>query len=43
MPQRGNVICQEALEALAMVPDSKEKKALEVKIKEELKRHKIAS
>jgi hypothetical protein len=43
MPKRGNVLCREALEALAMVPDSKEKKALEAKVKEEMKRHKVES
>lgn len=43
MPKRGNVLCKEALEALAMVPDSKEKKVLETKVKEEMKKHKVVS
>lgn len=43
MPKRGNVLCKEALEALSMLPDSKEKKALEAKVKDELKKHKVES
>ena len=43
MPKRGNALCREASEALALVPDSKEKKQLEAKVKEEIKRHKVES
>jgi hypothetical protein len=43
MPKRGNVLCKVALEALALVPESKDKKALETKIKDEMKKHKIIS
>jgi hypothetical protein len=43
MPRRGNAICNEALETIALLPDGKEKKALESKAKAELKRHKVAS
>jgi hypothetical protein len=43
MPKRGNVLCTEAVEALALVPESKERKALEAKAKEALKKYKVAS
>lgn len=43
IPKRGNVLCQKALETLALLPDSKERKELEGKIKEELKRHRVES
>jgi hypothetical protein len=43
IPRRGNALCQEALEAIALLPDSKEKKAIEAKVKSEMKRYKIAS
>ena len=43
MPKRGNALCREAAEALALLPDSKEKKQLEAKAKEELKRFKVQS
>jgi hypothetical protein len=43
IPRRGNALCQEALEAIALLPDGKDKKALEGKVKSELKRYKIAS
>ena len=43
VPKRGNALCNEALEAIAMLPESKERKELEAKAREELKRFKIAS
>jgi len=43
MPKRGNALCKQAEEAIALLPDSKEKKQLEAKAKEELKRHKVQS
>jgi hypothetical protein len=43
MPKRGNALCKEASEALALLPDSKEKKQLDAKVKEEVKRHKVES
>lgn len=43
IPKRGNALCQEASEALSLLPDSKDKKQLETKVKEELKRFKIES
>lgn len=41
MPKRGNALCRTAMEALALVPDSKERKQLESKAKEELKKFKV--
>ena len=41
MPKRGNALCRAASAAIALLPDSKEKKQLEAKAKEELKRHKV--
>jgi hypothetical protein len=43
LPKRGNALCNEALEAIALLPEGKERKDLEAKAKAELKRHKIAS
>jgi hypothetical protein len=43
LPKRGNALCNEALEAIALLPEGKERKELEAKAKAELKRHKIAS
>jgi hypothetical protein len=40
MPRRGNALCKEAEEAIALLPpNSKERKQLETKLKEEMKRH----
>lgn len=41
--KKGRALCSEALEALAYVADSKEKKALETKIKEDMKKFKVES
>jgi hypothetical protein len=43
LPKRGNALCNEALEAIALLPEGKEKKALEAKARAELKRHKVSS
>jgi hypothetical protein len=40
MPRRGNALCKEAEETIALLPpNSKERKQLETKLKEEMKRH----
>jgi hypothetical protein len=41
MPRRGNALCKEAMETLALLPDGKERKQIESKAKEELKRFKV--
>lgn len=44
MPKRGNALCVEAQEILALLPPaSKQRKDLEIRLKEQLKRFKIAS
>ena len=43
IPKRGNALCKEATEVLALVPDSKEKKALDTKTKDALKKFKVDS
>ena len=43
LPKRGNALCKEATEALALVPNSKEKKALDAKAKDGLKKFKVDS
>ena len=43
LPKRGNALCSEAAEAIALLPEGKERKALEAKAKEELKKYKVAS
>jgi hypothetical protein len=43
IPKRGNALCKEAAEALALLPDSKEKKALDTKAKDALKKFKVES
>lgn len=43
LPKRGNALVTEAAEAAALLPQGKERKALEAKAKEELKRFKIAT
>jgi len=42
-PQRGNALCKEALEAINLLPDSADKKKLEAKGKDELKRYKVSA
>jgi hypothetical protein len=40
MPKRGNALCKEAEETIALLPkESKERKQLESKLKDEMKRH----
>lgn len=41
LPQRGNALCKEALEAIEMLPAGKEKKDLEARAKKELLRYKV--
>lgn len=43
MPKRGNALCQAASTAIALLPDSKEKKQLESKAQQELKKYRVAS
>jgi hypothetical protein len=43
IPKRGNALCKEAEEAIALMADSKEKKALDAKAKDGLKKFKVAS
>jgi len=42
-PQRGNALCTEALEAISILPEGPDRKKLEAKAKDELKRYKVAS
>jgi hypothetical protein len=41
MPRRGNALCKVAMEAVALLPNGKERQQLESKAKEELKRFKV--
>lgn len=41
LPRRGNALCKEALDAIAMMPEGKVKKELEGKAKKEMTRYKI--
>jgi len=43
IPKRGNALVQEAVEALSLLPDSKEKKDLDAAAKDALKKYKIQS
>jgi hypothetical protein len=43
VPQRGNALVKMAMEAISMVPDSKEKKELDKQAQEALKKYKIQS